>query len=195
MIYCDRGHKRSLKDACLSSLPVGWQVDTVEAASTLSTLSALHIRRIVACEVLADRGLFVTREHSKGGYRRVILPPHHPYAAHVRRRGRMHRHCGGYQLLHRYIMMRHLRRWLEPWEHVHHVDGADKATTDIEDLELLEEICHGVYHCGRWRRCGRHIVPCPDCGDGGGDRGEDRREGYRNCDKCGGARVVEGGGA
>ncbi len=83
--------------------------------------------------------------HAKG-YVRVYLGRGHPYAD-----------TSGTQHLHRWLMMRHLGRILDTYEHVHHVNG-NKETTRIADLEILEDVDHGLFHYGRRLGCGREAL-------------------------------------
>ena len=45
----------------------------------------------------------------------------------------------------RYLMSVHLNRYLESYEHVHHVDE-DKTNDKLNNLEVKHEIPHGVDH-------------------------------------------------
>jgi len=93
------------------------------------------------------------------GYLRVRLRTFHPYA-----------NQAGQQLLHRYVMMRYLRRRLRSWEHVHHkvltLNPPCRAPLDTRNpdhLEVLEEVDHARFHFGRWRECGPHLFSCIAC--------------------------------
>lgn len=141
-------------------LPDGWQAQLTDE----------QVLRVLAVEALADRGLFryAPTDHPKG-YRRVWLPPQHPYA--IEHRGRPG-HTHPYQFLHRYLAMREAGRVLQPSEHVHHTNG-NKRTTDPAELEVLDCYDHATGHWhGRFYRgervgCGGHIEVCGVC-DGGG---------------------------
>ena len=51
---------------------------------------------------------------------------------------------------HRFIMEQHLERKLEPWEHVHHIDG-DKTNNSIENLGVITAEEHNREHAGKQR--------------------------------------------
>jgi hypothetical protein len=106
-------------------------------------LSPLACCRILRIEAQGPRVL-PTKHHT--GYVRVWLSSGHPYA-----------NSGGWQYLHRYLMMRRLGRTLGTYEHVHHADDSPKDTTDIRHLEILEDVDHGLYHWGQRLGCGREF--------------------------------------
>lgn len=71
------------------------------------------------------------------GYRIVSLPKEHPCRNWVRdKKGRVFEH--------RLVMMQHLKRPLEPWEHVHHKDG-DKQNNRLENLEIVCPSAHATF--------------------------------------------------
>lgn len=79
------------------------------------------------------------RRRPKSGYIEVICPIGHPKAT-----------AHKYMMEHRLIMEKHLKRYLEPWEIVHHKNGI-KDDNRIENLELLTKKTH------------RGKVVCPYC--------------------------------
>jgi hypothetical protein len=116
-------------------LPTGWRIGLPQSV----------IECVLLVERYSARGLYITSDEDEQGYKWVRLCVGHPYA---------NRH--GWQRLHRYLMMRRLRRVLKPYQHVHHKEGTEKTTRNPFDLEVLEETDHGRLHCGRWK-CGQHI--------------------------------------
>jgi hypothetical protein len=87
-------------------------------------------------------------EH-EDGYPRVYIGKGHPYAT-----------SGGWQYLHRWIMMREVGRVLDTYEHVHHNGengNRDKRTRDVRELEILEDVDHGHYHYGERLGCGKEF--------------------------------------
>lgn len=64
-------------------------------------------------------------KHRKDGYNLVAAPIGHPYAI-----------DGIYILEHRYVMEKHLGRYLDPSEVVHHKDG-NPRNNNIDNLELF----------------------------------------------------------
>ena len=46
-------------------------------------------------------------------------------------------------------MARSLGRKLHPYEHVHHLPGFPKDTTDLAGLEIKHDIDHGQHHYGQ----------------------------------------------
>lgn len=99
--------------------------------------------------------MFRTSWITAKGYRRGRLAEPHPFP----------RACGLYYE-HIVVMERELGRRMEPWEHVHHVDG-DKLHNAPENLEVREADDHSSYHAQRQPRCpaGRYVAPPPDPDD------------------------------
>lgn len=119
-------------------LPPGWEIGR----------TARQIAKVWWVESRADHGTFpICPEPTPEGYFQVYLGRCHPYAK-----------PNGLQYLHRYVAMRALGRVLEPWEHVHHVNGAPRDTTDLGDLRVCEAVDHGHFHYGVRVSCGREIV-------------------------------------
>lgn len=106
-------------------------------------LSRARVRAVVSVELRGNPRVMPTR-HQKG-YVRLYLGRGHPYAD-----------KGGTGLLHRWIMQRAKGRRLETYEHVHHRNG-DKRTEELEELQVLEAVDHGLMHYGVHfeRRAGR----------------------------------------
>ncbi|NBS67400.1 hypothetical protein EBT31_00605 [bacterium] len=50
---------------------------------------------------------------------------------------------------HRYVMEQHLGRKLEPWEHVHHING-DHADNSVENLQVLTNSEHQKLELSQW---------------------------------------------
>ena len=119
-----------------SCLPDGWR----------DNLAVEVVVEIIAVERYSDLGHFILSEPDHKGYRWVRLCKGHPYADRK-----------GWQRLHRYLLMRKLKRRLEWYEHAHHLPGSAKDTTNADELEPLEATDHGVYHAGERKRCGGHI--------------------------------------
>jgi hypothetical protein len=106
---------------------------------------------VIECVLLVERysarGLYITSDEDEQGYKWVRLCAGHPYA---------NKH--GWQRLHRYLMMRALRRRLHWYEHVHHEPAHAKTTTDIRQLKLTEALDHArLHYCRRLSRGGRHL--------------------------------------
>jgi hypothetical protein len=120
------------------TLPKGWRIGLPQSV----------IECVLLVERYSSRGLFITSDEDEKGYLWVRLCEGHPYA---------NRH--GWQRLHRYLMMRALRRRLHWYEHVHHEPEHDKATTNIRQLVLTEAVDHGKRHYAkRLSRGGRHLT-------------------------------------
>lgn len=71
------------------------------------------------------------RKRRRDGYVLVVAPDDHPYPADTRSRSGLK-----YILEHRYVMERHLGRYLRPKEVVHHIDGNPSNNT-LANLQLL----------------------------------------------------------
>lgn len=112
-------------------LPKGWEVN----------LPLRAIMKVLAIESAADRGEFRLYGKHEDGYPRVALCRRHPFA-----------NSGGWQYLHRYLLMRSLGERLSSEEHAHHSNGAPKDSTNVRDLHVMGVIDHGVYHRGVRRR-------------------------------------------
>ena len=84
---------------------------------------------------------------NSGGYV-LIYSPNHPF-----------HDAQKYVREHRLVMEKHLKRYLEPSEVVHHING-DKKDNRIENLELLTSNIHGVLHYQNRRidKLGRFII-------------------------------------
>ena len=61
---------------------------------------------------------------------------------------------------HRHIASMKLGRWIEPYEHVHHIDG-DRSNNDPENLIVLTVAEHNKAHSIRERI----IITCAYCGE------------------------------
>lgn len=116
-------------------LPAGWRKGN----------SLAIVRAVLLVERYSSHSLYITRVDSKG-YAWIRLCKGHPY-------GNEH----GWARLHRYLVERRIGRRLRAWEHVHHVAGASKSTTNIRELEILEACEHGRNHYGQRQLCGKHL--------------------------------------
>lgn len=112
-------------------LPEGW----AERIPLVKKRLARVIRRVTDIEQEGNPRVYLQRNPK--GYLVVYLGRYHPYA----RRN-------GLQLLHRWIAMRTVGRVLEPYEHVHHKEGAPKDSTDYADLVIMQDVDHGQHHYG-----------------------------------------------
>ena len=71
----------------------------------------------------------------------AVLSPHHPFCD-----------SKGYVLEHRLIVEKHLMRFLEPTEVVHHIDGNTKNNS-VENLAVMNKKEHDQHHTNqRWKR-------------------------------------------
>lgn len=75
------------------------------------------------------------RSTTGNGYM-MVLAPGHKYASQR-----------GYVLEHRYVMEKHIGRYLEPHEHVHHING-NKLDNRIENLVVISHLQHIRNHVG-----------------------------------------------
>lgn len=96
----------------------------------------------------------------------AVYKPEHPYA-----------HVNGYVYGHRLVMEKHLGRYLEPNEMVHHKDD-NKRNNRLNNLELTTNRAHSGHHQGglltkrKCPVCGRDFCPparrvrhcSPECG-------------------------------
>ena len=71
---------------------------------------------------------------SKFGYYYVRAPKDHPY-----------KNSSGYIFEHRYLMEKHLQRYLEPKELVHHLNGI-KTDNRLENLVVITKAQHNTEH-------------------------------------------------
>lgn len=69
------------------------------------------------------------RKHRKDGYIFVVAPEDHPYPSYTKKSGLK------YILEHRFVMEKHLGRYLTPLEVVHHINE-DPSDNRIENLRL-----------------------------------------------------------
>ncbi len=83
----------------------------------------------------------------KGGYIYLLAPPDHP----IRGKKNGERR---YIAEHRFVMEKHLGRYLQNWEKVHHKNSV-KTDNRIENLELITDKAHRAIHNGQ--------VKCPHC--------------------------------
>ena len=87
-----------------------------------------------------------------------LLRPDHPNA--------LKSGTPGYIAEHRLVMSEHIGRALEPWEHVHHVNG-NKSDNALSNLALIARSAHAkLHHTGernpRWTG-GRQPLVCQTC--------------------------------
>jgi len=66
----------------------------------------------------------------------LIYMPEHPFAT------------DGYIREHRLVMEKHLKRYLQPYEIVHHINEI-KNDNHLKNLELISGIKHNLYHCAK----------------------------------------------
>lgn len=91
------------------------------------------------------RGWFITDR----GYKEILMP-NHPRCTQK-----------GYVKEHRLIMEKHIRRFLEPSEVVHHKDG-NTLNNSIENLELMDKRTHAKAHEEQLKsRVGRNKYSTP----------------------------------
>jgi hypothetical protein len=94
------------------------------------------------------------RKTRKDGYVLVTAPPNHP---HPIKNGK--RDTTFYILEHRLVMEKHLGRYLEPDEVIHHIDG-NTSNNAIENLRLFtNQAEHSSFHCHKGRPVKKHLPP------------------------------------
>jgi len=84
------------------------------------------------------------RKLRKDGYVFVVVPDDHPFPSYTKKSGLK------YVLEHRYLMEKHIGRYLLPGEVVHHIDG-DNTNNSITNLMLLpNQTEHARLHRPKW---------------------------------------------